>query len=125
MAVAITGLVANLNGSLRNASRLAEYDRAAILAKRKMDELILIRALPRFTPLSGVWTAMETGSVPVAWRAIVTPFDVPPQPSAQMVVLDRIELRVEWPGGRAFTLEGFKRGYLTGPDVERMSNGIR
>jgi hypothetical protein len=125
MAVAITGLVSNLNGSLRNASRLAEYDRAAILAKRKMDELMLIRALPRWTPIAGVWNATETGSVPVVWRAMVTPFDVPPQLNPQMAILDRIELRIEWPGGKSFTLDGYKRGYLTAPDVERMSNGAR
>lgn len=125
MAVAITGLVSNLNGSLRNASRLAEYDRAAILAKRKMDELILIRTLPRWTPIAGVWTAAETGSVPVGWKAIVTPYDVPPQPRPQMAILDRIELRIEWPGGKSFTLDGYKRGYLTVPDVERMANGAR
>jgi len=125
MAVAITGLVSNLTGSLRNASRLGEYDRASILAKRKMDELTLIRMLPRWTPLEGGWAAGETGSVPVRWRAVVTPFDVPPQPRANMAILDRIELRIEWPGGKSFTLEGYRRGYLTGPDVERMANGIR
>lgn len=125
MAVAITGLVSNLNGSLRNASRLAEYDRAAILAKRKMDELMLIRALPRFVPLTGAWTAAETGSVPVAWRAIVRPFEVPTQPRPQLAVLDRIELRIEWPGGKSFTLEGYRRGTLSAPDAERMASGIR
>ena len=122
MAVAITGLVTNLSGSLRNASRLAEYDRASILAKRKMDELTLVRALPRWTPLEGGWPAAETGSVPVRWRAIVTPFDVPPGPRANLAVLDRIELQLAWPGGRTFTLEGYRRGNLTAADAERLAN---
>jgi general secretion pathway protein I len=125
MAVAITGLVSNLNGSLRNAARLGEYDRASILAKRKMDELMLIRTLPRWTPIAGVWTAAETGSAPVGWRAIVTPFDIPPNPQGNTAVLDRIELQIQWSGGKSFTLDGYRRGYLSVPDAERLANGIR
>ena len=125
MAVAITGLVSNLTGSLRNAARLGEYDRASILAKRKMDELILIRALPRFTPIEGFWDAALTGSVPVRWRAVVTPYDVPPAPRMNTAILDRIELQIAWPGGRVFTIEGYRRGYLTALDAERLANGQR
>ncbi len=125
MAVAITGLVSNLSGSLRSASRLAEYDRAAILAKRKMDELTLIRTLPRWIPIEGFWDATQTGSSPVRWRAIVTPFDVPPSPRPDMAILDRIELQLVWPPGKTFTLEGYRRGYLTPADAERLANGLR
>ena len=125
MAVAITGLVTNLSGSLRNAARLGDYDRASLLAKRKMDELTIIRTLPRWTPIEGYWDASLTGSIPVRWRAIVTPFDVPPALRPNMAILDRIELQVIWQGGRTFTLEGYRRGYLTASDVERMQNGFR
>ena len=125
MAVAITGLVSNLTGSLRNAARLGDYDRASLLAKRKMDELSIIRGLPRWAPIEGYWDASLTGSIPVRWRAIVTPFDVPPALRPNMAVLDRIELQVSWQGGRTFTLEGYRRGYLTASDVERMQNGLR
>jgi type II secretory pathway pseudopilin PulG len=120
MAVAITGLVSNLSGSLRNASRLGAYDRAAILAKRQMDELQLNRMVPRWIPIEGGWSAQATGSVPMKWRAIITPFDVPPGAGANEVVLDRIQLRIEWEN-KSFTLEGFRRGYLTGPDAERIA----
>jgi general secretion pathway protein I len=120
MAVAITGLVSNLSGSLRNASRIGDYDRAAILAKRQMDELLVNRALPRWVQINGGWDASLTGSVPVRWRAIVTPFDVPPGAGPNAAVLDRIELQISWEN-RTFTIEGFRRGYLTGPDAERLA----
>ncbi len=119
MAIAITGLVSNLTGSLRNASRLSDYDRAAILAKRQMDELQLNRNLPRWIPIEGGWDAATTGSTPVRWRAIVTPYDFPPNPSVNQPVLDRIELQLQWKD-RNYTIEGFRRGLLTPPDVERL-----
>lgn len=121
MAIAITGLVSNLTGSLRNASRLSDYDRVAILAKRQMDELQLNRNLPRWVQLEGGWNAATTGSVPVAWRAIITPYEYPPNPGANQPVLDRIELQLIWQN-RNYTLEGFRRGILMPADVERLIN---
>ena len=41
MAIAVVGLLSALSTSLRNASRLTDYDRAALVARRKMDELLL------------------------------------------------------------------------------------
>ncbi|MBS1834903.1 MAG: prepilin-type N-terminal cleavage/methylation domain-containing protein [Acidobacteria bacterium] len=122
MAVAITGLVSNMSGSLRNASKLGEYDRAAILARRQMDELQLNRYLPRWTQLEGYWDANTTGSIPVRWRATVTPYDYPPNPPPKSAILDRIEWQIQWPG-RNFTIEGFRRGYLTEADAIRLQQG--
>ena len=123
MAIAITGLVSNLSGSIRNAGRLGDHDRAAVLAQRKMDELSLDQQIPRWTPIEGFWNAGLTGSVPVRWRAIVTPYDFPPNPGAGQPILDRIELQLSWPtdrGAGAFTIEGFRRGYLKPADAERL-----
>ena len=55
MAVAVVALLSNLTTSLRNASRLTDYDRAALMARHKMDELLLMPRLPvmmegRFAP---------------------------------------------------------------------------
>ena len=122
MAVAITGLVSNMSGSLRNASKLGEYDRAAILARRQMDELQLNRYLPRWTQLEGYWDANTTGSIPVRWRATVTPYDYPPNPTPKSAILDRIELQIQWPG-RNFTIEGFRRGNLTKADAICLRQG--
>ena len=123
MAIAITGLVSNLSGSIRNAGRLGEHDRAAILAQRKMDELSLDQQIPRWTAVEGFWAAAETGSVPVRWRAIVTPYDYPPNPAGGQAILDRIELQLSWPSDRGaslFTIEGYRRGYLKPAEADRL-----
>lgn len=127
MGLAVVGLVSLLSGTLRNAARLTDYDRATILAKRKMDELLVERLIPRFAPIQGTWTEASTGSIPVAWKAIIRPFDVPPGFGPGTAVLDRVELTVFWHDGaeheRTFTLEGFRRGILAPADVDVMKSG--
>ena len=48
MAIAVVGLLGNLHTSLRNTDKLADYDRAALFAQHKMDELLLEPGLPPF-----------------------------------------------------------------------------
>ena len=79
MAVAIVGLVSMLSSTIRNAARLTDYDRATILAKRKMDDLLLDRQTPRCVPIQGSWPAEATGSAPVGWRAVIIPLSYSPQ----------------------------------------------
>jgi general secretion pathway protein I len=123
MAVSIVGLVSMLSSTLRNASRLTDYDRATILAKRKMDELLIERLTPRYVPIEGAWAVQETGSIPVGWRAVITPFDLPPGFGAGTPILDRVALTVFWRDSagkeRTFNLEGFRRGILAPQDAGR------
>ena len=127
MAVSIVGLVSMLSNTLRNAARLTDYDRASVLAKRKMDEILLDRQLPRFNTVQGIWPAEATGSVAVGWRATVTPFEIPDSFGPGTAVLDRVALSVYWRDGldkeRTFNLEGFRRGLLAPADVERIRAG--
>ena len=119
MAIAVVGLLSSLSASLRNAARLTDYDRSALLARRRMDELLLDRRLPRFATDEGNWDLSATG-VEGGWRARITPFDAPPGAGAGVAVLDRVELEVWWTKGgfrRSFTLEGFRRGILRPEDV--------
>jgi general secretion pathway protein I len=119
MAIAVVGLLSSLSTSLRNASRLTDYDRAALVARRRMDELLLDQRLPRFATVEGKWDPAATG-VEGGWRARLTPFDVPPRAGAGVAILDRVELEVWWTSGyrrRSFTLEGFRRGVLRLEDV--------
>jgi general secretion pathway protein I len=119
MAIAVVGLLSSLSASLRNAARLTDYDRSALLARRKMDELLLDRRLPRFAIVEGNWDQSATG-VEGGWRARITPFDLPPGVGAGVAVLDRVELEVWWKKGglrRTFTLEGFRRGMLRPEEV--------
>ena len=47
MGIAVAGILSGMAGALRNAARLTDYDRATLLAKQKMDELLIDRAAPR------------------------------------------------------------------------------
>lgn len=116
MAIAITGLLTSLTTSLRNASRLTEYDRATQLARHKMDELLIANPeAPKNVPLEGGWDPALTGGILTGWRARVTTFDKPPQAGPGTPVLERVELEIWWMNGdvrKSFTLEGFRRGVI-------------
>jgi general secretion pathway protein I len=116
MAIAVTGVLSALSTSMRNAARLTDYDRAVILARQKMDELILAPQAPTMTPVEGVWPPEVTGATPTGWRALVTPFDVPPNAKPGTPILERLQLEVWWMAGeqrKTFQLEGYRRGLMT------------
>lgn len=115
MAIAVTGLLSALSTSMRNAARLTDYDRAALLARQKMDELLIAKPFPRNTLVEGGWDTTLTGGEQIGWRARMTPFEMPPGAGAGTPMLDRMELEIWWMSGinrRTFTLEGFRRGIL-------------
>jgi len=120
MALAVTGLLSALSTSLRSASRLTDYDRAALLARQKMDELIIATRAPKLTAFEGTWGPEVTGGLVSGWRARITPFDVPPAVSVGTPILERIQLEIWWMYGeqrRTFQIEGFRRSVLTPDDV--------
>ena len=109
MAVAISGLMSSLSTSMRNAARLTDYDRASLIARSKMDELLAEKHLPRNAPIEGP-----------GWRAKVTAFEFPPNPQPGFSILDRIQLEVWWMANdqrKSFVLEGFRKSILTQEDV--------
>jgi general secretion pathway protein I len=53
MSIAISGLLGALSATTRNAARLTDYDRATLLAKSKMDELLADQMIPRKVPMEG------------------------------------------------------------------------
>src|SRR5579871_4439958 len=61
MGIAIAGILSGLSGAARNASRLTEYDRAAILARQKMDELLVDHRAPRGVMQAGTFDAAQSG----------------------------------------------------------------
>ncbi len=120
MGLAVVGLLANISTSLRNASRLTELDRASLVARRTMDELLLNRGLPYDTPVEGrlepALAGMEGG-----WRAALTRFEAPPEAPPGTHVLDRVELEVWWMSGmsrRTIRLEAFRRSVVPLPAAE-------
>lgn len=118
MGIAVVGLLANISASLRNAARLTDYDRAALLARQKMDELLLDQGLPKMVPLEGGFDPALTGGAEVGWRAQITAFEAPPNASPGTDILERLELEIWWMSGarrRTVALEGFRQGKLAGP----------
>jgi general secretion pathway protein I len=115
MGVAVAGLLNTISAAAHNASRLTQYDRAVLLAKSKMDELLAEPKLQRNVPLVGEFDPVRTGGVPCSWQATVTPIDSLPGAGTGSWVVDRIQLEIDWMDGlvkHSFSLEGFRRGVL-------------
>jgi general secretion pathway protein I len=115
MAIAVVGLLSSLSTSMNGAARLTEYDRAALVARRRMDELL---ADPRVRPgavLQGALDPVQSGGLEGGWRARVMVFERRPDAGPGSPVLQRMELEVWWMAGerrRVFKLEGFRRDLL-------------
>lgn len=120
MGIAVAGVLSGLAASARNAARLTAYDRATLLAKSKMDELIADQKVPRKVPVEGMFAPALTGGTTAGWRATITPFETAPGAGVGMWVLDRIQLEIWWMDGRtrhAYTLEAYRRGILQPGDI--------
>jgi len=116
MGIAVAGLIAGLSQSVKNAGRLTDYDRSAMLARTKMNDLLLEVSLPLQGEVSGDFPAAESGGVKSGWRASVQPFDVPPNPGPGTVVLQRIGLEVWWQPAtgtrRVMELESYRQARI-------------
>jgi general secretion pathway protein I len=115
MAVAVVALLSNLTTSLRNASRLTDHDRAALLARHKMDELLLLPRLPRMQVMEGTFDPSQSSGLTATWRARAGIFEFAPGAGPGAEVLERVELQIQFQnGGRAktFALEGFRKHTL-------------
>ena len=121
MAIAIGGVLVALSTSVRNASRLTDRDRASMLARRKLDELLVEKRLPRNVLLEGVYDPSSTNGLPSGWKARITAFEIPDNPGPGTKILDRIEVQIWWvASGQAqtFHAEGFRRTVLTPEDIK-------
>lgn len=121
MGTAVVSLLAALSTSLRNAARLMEADRIALLARRQMDALLLDERLPKFTTVSGQFDGALTGGIEAGWQVRVTPFEMQPQAGPGAHLLECLELEVWWKAAdgqrRVFLLEAYRRGVLTAEAV--------
>jgi len=119
MAVAVGSLLSALSTSLRNASRLTENDRAAVLAQRTMDQLLADPAIPLGQDFGRPWEPVESGGLPGGFRARLDVFErvqnLPPDKAA----LERLALEIWWITGagqrRTFRLEGYRIAPRRGP----------
>jgi general secretion pathway protein I len=120
MAIAVVGLLASISSSMSGAARLTEYDRAALVARRKMDELISNPFLRPGGQYQGALEESQSGGLDGGWSARVGVFEAPPNARPGTPVLQRIELQIWWERGarrRAFSVEGFRRGVLRPGDA--------
>jgi type II secretion system protein I len=121
MGIAVAGLLNTISAAARNAARLTEYDRAVMLAKSKMDELLAEPKLTRNAPMAGDFDKLRTGGVLCSWRAVITPFETAPGAGPGSWAVDRIEVEIDWMDGakkHSFSLEGYRRGVLETGDLQ-------
>jgi len=124
MAIAVAGLLGSLSSSMRNAARLTERDRAALLCKQKMDELLLVQKLPRMVPIEGQFDPAETGGLEAGWQARLSPFEMNFAPAPNQGFLERIELVVWWKTGdevKKFAMDGYRKSLLLPEDLAGMA----
>jgi prepilin-type N-terminal cleavage/methylation domain-containing protein len=115
MGVAVAGIMDALAASSRNVVRLTQADRAVVLARAKMDELLANDQLPRKAFFDGRFPPAEAGAMDAGWRARVTPVEAAPQATDLNWIIDRIELEIWWMDGQTrhgFSLEGYRRALL-------------
>jgi prepilin-type N-terminal cleavage/methylation domain-containing protein len=123
MGFAVIGLLSSISTSMRNAARVTDYDRVALLARAQMDTLLVTRRLPWFSVVQGSFDPALIGGREAGWRARVTPFERGVIPEVGNAVLERIELEVWWQNGdnrRNFTLDAFRRKVLRPDDLAAM-----
>ena len=128
MGIAVVGLLSALSASMRNAARLAEYDRVQMVARARMDSILVESRWPKFTVIEGVIDPILLGGAQGGWRARITPFEAPPNPVANTQVLERVELEIWWMAGdqrRSFSLEAFRRSVVRPEDLAGMASGAR
>ncbi len=120
MGIAVVGLMAGISSSMRNASRVTERDRAVLLARSKMDELLLDPRLPRGGVVEGSFDPALIGGLQGGWRARLSPFDKPPVPVPGMQELDRLEVEIWWMSGErrhSFAVQAYRPYVLRPQDI--------
>jgi general secretion pathway protein I len=111
MGIAVVGLLSSLSTSMRNAAHVTDADRAAQIARNKMEELVSDANLPFQANLSG------TIDPTTSWAAQIAPFEAPQtQPGA--LILQRISLVISWRSGanqRQYPLEAYRIAEIPRP----------
>jgi len=90
MGIAVTALIVGLSQSVKNASRLSEYDHAAMMARTKMNELLLDANLPFDGAVEGTFDPKS------GWRATLRPFDARPGAFPGAMILQQVALEIWW-----------------------------
>lgn len=123
MGVAVTALITGLSQSVKNTTRLADYDRAAMLARTRMNDLVLDANLPFEGGVDGAFSLDQTGGIRAGWKASMKPFDAPPNAGPGTVILQEIALDVWWEpsagGHRDLYLQSYRQARIPAPVAAR------
>lgn len=115
MALAVVGLLSSISTSLRNASRITEYDRAALLGRTKLDELLVDPHLPIEGSIEGLFENGKGAEDATGWHAVLHVAEAPPKAAPGTVVLQAIDLEVWWTEGgkrRQMQIHGYRPNRL-------------
>ena len=119
MGIAVTGLIVGLSQAVKNASRLADYDRAVMLARTRVNELLLDVALPLDGAVEGRFDPSQSGGIESGWRAVLKPFEALPDSGPGAVILQQVALQIWWqpPSGtrRVIQLESYRPAQIPIP----------
>lgn len=119
MGIAVAGLIGGLSQATKNAARLTDYDRAAMLARTQMNEFLADSLIPLSGSAEGTYPLALTGQMPSGWHAEWRPFEAPPQAQPGTLILLRVELEVWWQPAtgtrRSMRMEGFKKAVIPLP----------
>ena len=121
MAIAVVSLMAEITASMRNASRVTNRDRAALLARSKLDELLSEPTFPLDTPVQGTLDPSLTGGVEGGWSARMMRFEMPPSPAPGQQALYRLSLEIWWMANnerRTFAVSGYRAHVLRAEDLQ-------
>jgi len=121
MAIAVVSLMAEITASMRNASRVTNRDRAALLARSKLDELLSEPTFPLDTPVQGALDPSLTGGVEGGWSARMMRFEMPPSPAPGQQALYRLSLEIWWMANnerRTFAVSGYRTHLLRAEDLQ-------
>jgi prepilin-type N-terminal cleavage/methylation domain-containing protein len=118
MGLTVVGLLSLTSQSLSNAARIREYDRAAMLARSQMDELLTVDPPRLSQPLEGKFDELS------GWEALITPVEVGYNVRQGASLLARVDLTIWWQSDgrrKTFPLEGYRRVRI---DQDTPSSGL-
>lgn len=105
LGLAVSGLISMISSSLAGAAMTREYERAAMLAKTRMNELLVMRPIPLGAPMSGAFSESS------GWEATARPtLEFGSSATGSQIV--RVDLKVWWQAGserRSIDFEGYRR----------------
>jgi len=113
MGIAVSGLIVGLSQSVKNAARLSDYDRAAMLAHTKMNDLLLDVTLPFAGAVEATFDDTH------GWRAVLRPFDIQPGAGPGSRILQQVSLEIWWQPDtgtrRTMQLTGYRQTAIPNP----------